>query len=384
MNEMAGRARADGLNRTRGRHPIVGDGSDQRERILQPVPYELPDEAQATRRSTMWRWVSFALVALLVGVLAYLGYVGWVGSEQAVNPPAPSRDCRTPAVAFGWSYEAVNYDPATDELIESAADATSCDIVPATAGDDLVTSDGVRLAAWYIPAAAGIGDQGPTIVLAHGHGQNKSSMLSQAAVLHDRYNLVLFDFRGHGQSEPANSTVGLLERLDLRAVIDWLEAGKGPASIGVLGESMGGSAAINEATGDTRVVAVVLDSTHATLANALQARLERQGYPLSLPGAWSILFGGLVRTGQDMSAADPVQAAARYGQRPLLVIGAGRDDALGSDDARDLAEAASADGADVELQVCAAAGHAQSEAVCPADYRTWVLGFFERALGRGS
>ena len=179
---------------------------------------------------------------------------------------------------------------------------------------------------------------------------NKSSMLATAALLHDRYNLVLFDFRNHGQSQDAPTTIGLLERLDVRAVVDWLEERKQPRSIGMLGVSMGGAAAINEAAADERVDALALDSTHATLANALQARLEAQGYPLALPGAWSILFGGLIRTGQDMSAADPVQVAARYGARPLLVIGAGQDDLVGRNDAQDVAAAGRTGGAQVELE----------------------------------
>ena len=344
------------------------------------MPYELPDEAPAARGTAIWRWVSFALAALLLIVVLYLGYVGFAGSAQLVDPESPSRDCRTPSLTFGWTYEVINYDPAGDLALESAGDLTTCPQPLPAAGDELVASDGVRLAGWYVPAGTGIGAGGPTIVLAHGHGMNKSAMLEVAALLHDDYNLVLFDFRNHGQSQPSATTVGLLERLDLRAVIDWLEARKQPSSIGVLGVSMGGAAAINEAVADDRVTALVLDSTHGTLANAIAARLDRQGYPLSLPGAWAVLFGGLVRTGQDMSSADPVQVAERYGDRPLLVISAGRDDSLGHDDAQEIAAAARAGGSAVELETCADAGHAASLEVCADDYRNWVLGFFGSAL----
>lgn len=342
------------------------------------MPYEPPVQ-RADRRSVIWRWVSFGIVALLVASLAYLGYVGYFGSEQAAEPPSPSRDCRTPAIAFGWTYEAINYDAATDALLADLPDPSDCPSQGAPAGDDLVSSDGVNLAGWYIPAASDIGPGGPTVVLAHAHGQNKSGMLTHAALLHSDYNLVLFDFRNHGQSEDAQTTVGVLERSDLRAVIDWLEANKAPAAIGVLGVSMGGAAAINEARADPRVSAVVLDSTHATLANALQARLEQHGYPLALPGAWSILLGGLLRTGQDMSSADPVQAVERYGDRPLLIIAGGRDDAIGANDAAELLAAAEEGSA--QLQVCEDAPHAQPVQACADDYRDWVLGFFGRALG---
>lgn len=345
------------------------------------MPYELPADGRAERRgATIGRWVTFGLVALLVATLAYLGYVGYVGSGQAVHPER-SRDCRTPA-HLGWAYEAVNYDIASDDRLVSVADPTRCSVEPAMAGAELTASDGTPLAAWYIPAdRCGDCPEAPTIVIAHGHAVNKSAVLSRAELLHPDYNLLLFDFRGHGQSGGATSTVGLQERLDVAAVIGWLEEEKGPSAIGLLGISMGGSASLADARADERIDALVVESTHATLANAIQARLDRQGYPLSLPGAWAILLGGLLRSGYDMSAADPIQAIEDYGDRPLLIVAGGRDDTLGPRDADDLLAAARVGGADAQLQVCAEAGHAQSLERCPDDYHDWVLGFFADALG---
>ncbi|MDP9467852.1 MAG: hypothetical protein M3P32_03820, partial [Chloroflexota bacterium] len=163
-----------------------------------------------------------------------------------------------------------------------------------------------------------------------------------------------------------------------------LEQVKGPTSVAVLGVSMGGAAAINEATSDTRVTAVILDSTHATLANALQARLDRDGYPLGMPGAWSILLGGLLRTGEDMSSADPLQAVARYGERPVLFVAAGSDRAIGPNDAAELLAAAQEGGARTEMETCAAAGHTMSITTCSAEYGGWLLGFLGRVLPHAS
>jgi pimeloyl-ACP methyl ester carboxylesterase len=152
----------------------------------------------------------------------------------------------------------------------------------------------------------------------------------------------------------------------------------------VLGIGMGAAAAIGEAAGDPRVTALILDSSHATLANALQARLERTGDRLGLPGAWAILLGGLLRTGEDLSAADPVQAMAAYGSRPVLLISGGRDDAIGSHDAQDLLAAAQGGGSDVTLEVCAGAGHGASISACPDDYAHWVLDFLTQAFATPS
>ncbi len=344
------------------------------------MPFEPPVDPRQARPTAIWRWVTFIMALALVLLVGYLAWVGFDGSAQIVEPRSPSTDCRTPASAFGWSYQAINYQIGSDRELEAFDDRQNCPRQGVAAGAELTASDGTRIAGWYVPAESGTSPTGQTLVLAHGHGSNKSDMLAWAEPFHDRYNLVLFDFRNHGQSSGEQTTVGVREATDLRAVIDWLEATKEPTSIAVLGVSMGGATAIDEAARDDRVAAVILDSTHATLANALQARLERAGYPLSLPGAWSILLGGLLRTGEDMSSADPEQAIERYGERPALILSGGRDNAIGAHDAQDLLAAAQSRGGQVELQICAAAGHADAIEMCPAEYAGWVLDFLERAL----
>ncbi len=336
------------------------------------------DPRQA-RRTAIWRRVSFAMAVALVLLVGYLAYVGYQGSLLfAVH--AHTGDCRTPESAFGWSYEAINYDISTDRDLAPFDDGSDCSHQGQAAGTALTASDGIRIAGWYVPAGDQVGPTAPTVVLAHADGQNKSEMLAWAHLLHATYNLVLFDFRNHGQSSGDVTTMGVREVRDLRAVVDWVNAAKKPTSIAVLGVSMGGAAAISEAASDQRVTTVVLDSTHATLANAMQARLQRDGYPLALPGAWSILLGGLLRTGEDMSAADPVQAIARYGQRPVLIVAAGNDHAVGPNDAADLLAAARKDGAGAELDICPGAAHEKSIETCSTEYAGWVLGFLERSL----
>lgn len=343
------------------------------------MPFELPPDPRHARRNAIWRWVSFTMALALVVLVVYLGWVGYQGS-QLLAAHARAGDCRTPTSAFGWSYEAINYDIGSDRDLQSFSDRLSCPNQGQAAGEDLTASDGARIAGWYIPAGNQGGPTAPTIVLAHADGANKSEMLEWANPLHATYNLVLFDFRNHGQSSGEVTTMGVREVGDLRVVLDWLEEAKRPTSIAVLGVSMGGVAAINEAASDSRVAAVILDSTHATLANALQARLDRDGYPLSMPGAWSILLGALLRTGEDMSSADPVQAIARYGERPVLIIAAGNDEAIGPNDANELVMVAREYGATIEMDTCAGAGHAKSITACSAEYAGWLHDFLGRWL----
>ena len=321
--------------------------------------------------------MALALILLVV----YLGYVGYQGSD-VFAARARAGDCRTPASAFGWQYQAINYDIASDAELDAFGDRLACPRQGEAAGTDLKTPDDVRIAGWYIPAVRS-SSNAPTIVLAHGDDDNKSAMLTWAEPLHGSYNLVLFDFRNHGQSSGKTTTLGVREAVDLKAVVDWVVRAKQAKTIALLGVSMGGSAAMEEAAADERIDAVVLDSTHATLANALEARLVHEGYPLPLPGAWSILLGGLIRTGEDMTVADPVQSIVRYGDRPVLIIAAGNDRLVGAHDAAELLAAARKGGAAAELETCPKASHDQAIRACGDQYAGWVLNFLERSLSSG-
>ncbi|MDQ2689172.1 MAG: alpha/beta hydrolase [Chloroflexota bacterium] len=340
------------------------------------MPYQLPPDPRTERRARITGWITFGFAAVLVALLAYFGYIAYEGSRQLADHPSPTTDCRTPAT-LGWPYEAINYDPATDAALEGVSDCTG-DVEPAR--NVVAGPGGIGLAGWYVPAASGAGPSAPTVVVAHGWGSNKSNMLERAAILHDAYNLVLFDFRNHGQSAEAPTTQGVREAGDLRAILDWLEATKGPSQIAVLGVSMGGASALNAADDDERIDALIIESAHATLANAAEARLTAAGYPLALPGSWAILLGSLIRTGEDVSSADPIGSVRGLEDRPLLLITGELDGTIGPTDAEDMRRAAAQAGVPVELHVCDRAGHSQSYDACAEEYRGWVLGFLQRVL----
>ena len=343
------------------------------------MPYQLPPDPTTARRARVTEWVTFLFAAVLVVLVVYFAYVGYEGSRQFTEAPAPSTDCRTPAT-MGWEYEAVNYDRHGDAALAEEPDPRSCTARGAPAGNEVTGPGGIGLAGWYVPAGSGAPDAA-TVVIAHGWGSSKHDMLDRAAILHDAYHLLLLDFRNHGQSGDAATTQGVREAADLRAMVDWLEATKGADRIALLGVSMGGASALAEAARDERVDAVIVESTHATLTSAITARLDRAGYPLSLPGSWAILLGSLVRTGEDASAVDPIQSIGRLDERPVLLVYGGLDDTFGPADAERMRAAAEAAGSAATLHVCADAGHGQSFDACAEEYPDWVLGFLERALG---
>jgi pimeloyl-ACP methyl ester carboxylesterase len=64
-------------------------------------------------------------------------------------------------------------------------------------------ADGVRLEGWSISGRPDM----PTIVLCHDLGSRKESLINLAIALEESgFNVLLFDFRGHGESESRSST----------------------------------------------------------------------------------------------------------------------------------------------------------------------------------
>ena len=61
------------------------------------------------------------------------------------------------------------------------------------AGNEVVTSDGIHIAGWYIPAGDGAPPTATTVVMVHGYGGNKSGILNYAPGLHQHFILVAFD-----------------------------------------------------------------------------------------------------------------------------------------------------------------------------------------------
>jgi hypothetical protein len=322
--------------------------------------------------------------AVVVASLALIGYIGVaavIGSAVLLGSAAVRAPCETPVTRFGWEYEAINYDQADDlRLVAENPDLESCRSQGRTAGGEVVSADAIPIAGWYIPAANGAGPTGPTVLIVHGGKTNKSGVLKYAPPFHEAYNLVLLDLRNSGRSGAADSTWGLRERLDLRAMIDWLVRVKGPAWIGVMGNSNGAATALAEAGDDPRVRALVLDSMHAEVSTQLRRVLEtEEPYP-PWPTAWAMIMGASLRLGEDLASVDPVRTITRVGDRPVLLIHGAADLVDRPDESaeRNL-DAALGAGVTIGLQVCPGAEHGEVIDQCPEAWAQWAVSFMKAA-----
>jgi pimeloyl-ACP methyl ester carboxylesterase len=241
------------------------------------------------------------------------------------------------------------------------------------AGTDVVTDDGISIDGWYIPAANGADASAPTFIVAPGWKSNKSEVLKYAPFFHDRYNLVILDLRNQGRSGGDVTTWGVREKLDIKAMVDWLERTKNPAWIGATGNSMGAATVLAAAADDERIRALVLDSMHADVTNTFADGIANERHLPGLPTAWAILGLSTQRSGADIPSANPVKNVGRMGDRPVLLIH-GTNDILDTVDhaAKPNLAAAEAAGVPVTMQYCQDGGHGGLVNKCPDQWQAWV------------
>jgi len=144
----------------------------------------------------------------------------------------------------------------------------------------LRTSDGVAIAAWYVPGEAAKG----TLIFAHGNGGNIADRLHAVKLLQGMgVNVLIFDYRGYGRSEGRPTESGTYE--DAAAAWQYLieNRGQSPERIVLFGESLGGAVVI-ELARRYGPGALVVESTFTSLVD-----VGRLHYPL-LPVGWLLRY----------------------------------------------------------------------------------------------
>ena len=132
------------------------------------------------------------------------------------------------------------------------------------------SGSGATIRGWYLPGMRG----GGAVLLLHGVGSNRSSMVGRARFLHRQgYSVLLPDFQAHGESGGEFITFGSLESFDAAAALDFLRQCSSGERVAAIGVSMGGAAALLGPGGPLHVDALVLESVYPTIRQALEDRL---------------------------------------------------------------------------------------------------------------
>ena len=236
------------------------------------------------------------------------------------------------------------------------------------------TSDGLTLRGWYCPTPK----HRRLIVLIHGMGGSRDEMARIGRDLHaEGYDVLLFDLRGHGLSDPSRLYMGGRERADVRAVLDWASRQGYPADrVGWLGYSMGASTLLMEAAQNARIKAVVLDSPFGNLPELLDRQLTQHSH---LPKVFNpgILAAARLAYGVRTDNLIPIRSALQWGRRPMLLIHGEADSIVPVKQARQIARAI---GPACQAVILPGVEHVGAYNQAPDRYIAAVDRFFDRNL----
>jgi len=185
------------------------------------------------------------------------------------------------------------------------------------------SADGLTLAGWWIPA-----EESPrTVIFLHGFSGTMDPDLKYVPAFHERgFNVLMFDFRAHGRSRGERTSLGAIEVQDVFGALDFARACNS-WSVGLLGFSMGGRAAILAAANCKDFAAVVSDGGPLRLSTAITADMRRRNIPGILAPILSfmLLLGGSLRLGTNLFWNDPLIKAKKVPPTPVLLIHGDQD-----------------------------------------------------------
>jgi pimeloyl-ACP methyl ester carboxylesterase len=136
-------------------------------------------------------------------------------------------------------------------------------------------ADGSSRDGWFFPGRRGA----PTVIVCHGYLSQRADVLTLVTALQDsQFNVFLFDFSGHGTSLGITS-LGYRERQELRSAIQTLSARDDidPKHFGLWGVDLGGYVALEEATADPRISALIVDDAYSDPREMVQIQVKQSG-----------------------------------------------------------------------------------------------------------
>jgi len=292
-------------------------------------------------------WLKVILGIILAAIAAFLGISVYLGHSMTAVERVPVTE--TPSHC-GLEYEEVSFPSRVDEL---------------------------TLYGWYLPAEG----SGEIIIMVHGAEQHRADPVAKmldiaCGLVGHGYNVLMFDLRGHGESEGDRMSAGYYEPRDLGGAVDYV-VGLGFEDIGVLGFSMGAVTAILTAAECEDIDVIVSDSAYADLNDMIEPQfVERSSFPKFF--LRPLLFMVKMMYGVDFTAIKPVEVVGDIAPRPILFIHGELDDTVPVVHAHSLLEASN--NPLNELWVISDAGHVEAYITYPEEYMSRVTAFFDEAL----
>ena len=221
---------------------------------------------------------------------------------------------------------------------------------------------------------------GGVVLLLHSMRSNRLEMLSRARFLHAQgYGVFLIDLQAHGESPGKRITFGVREAAGVQAAVAFLRQTFPSERLAAIGTSLG-AAAIVLAKHPLKLDAVVLESLHPTIEEAVENRLR-----LHL-GEWGTALLPLLLTQLSLYldvSIDELSPITRIGNlnTPLLLI-AGTDDQHTKVPESERLFAAARQPKD--LWIVPGAGHFNMHSYAGREYEKHISDFLAQYLRPGS
>ena len=239
----------------------------------------------------------------------------------------------------------------------------------------IAAADGLKLAGWFVPS-----HNGAVIIFVHGYKDHRGSMLGAAAMYaRHGYGVLLASVRAHDRSEGERLSFGHEEMKDLDAWYRFVASHDGVdlSRIAILGVSMGGSLAIQYASENPRLAAVIADCAFSSLNDTVETSVRYfTGLP-PFPFAPMIRFWAEREGGFSFAEIDAKKWIGRISPRPVFLMQGGADVVVSPASGHALYEAA---GQPKELWFEPTLGHARFFDERQQEYERRVVGWVDGYL----
>ena len=187
------------------------------------------------------------------------------------------------------------------------------------------TSNGLAIEGWYGKADTAKG----CIIFFHGITNNKASLLKEADEFKQSgYNVLLIDFRAHGNSAGKKSSFGYKETDEARKAFEFAQS-KGNSHITLYGTSLG-SVVLMKVIAEKKInpSAIIVDMPFGSLQDHLKARARVLGFP-SQPFAFLVTlwigiengYNGFNHQTYDYAEKINCPVLLQWGDRDMYVTG---------------------------------------------------------------
>jgi pimeloyl-ACP methyl ester carboxylesterase len=288
---------------------------------------------------TWWRRLAFVPVVPVLFFFGFFPVTLGIGASNVARVPTASTE--TPADR-GLAYEDVTFE----------------------------TEQGRTLSAWLIPST-----NGATIVTVHGAGNNRSTVMDEAAMLAKHgYGILMVDLEGFGDSEGRANAFGWVGARGVHAATAYLASRDDidPARIGGLGLSMGGEVLLQAAGESTALSAIVAEgSTGRTAADF--GELKDGG---DMMRVFHTVVGATMRLVSGEETPPPLmEMVPQIAPRDVLLIGASVVEELDL-----MARYKELGGESFDIWFIPEAKHVGGYDLHPEEYEQRVVAFFDASL----